>query len=312
MSARLRTAWRRLIGHAPRKLGALLLAAVTWLFVATDSDTIAQRSLLVPIVIEGVSAEAVVVGLPQLAEVTVSGPAARVDRLRPESFEAVLNLAGVGGDFQAQVVVAPPQGITLERVVPSEVIGIVEAVVRSRVPVIASVMGDLGDDRRERIRVTPDSAEVSGRAALVARAVAIAVPLPLVELERSQAISGAGFAIDAAGRPLTDVNIDVQSFNLSWQIDEIWLTKRVPVVVEALDQSNWDALENLPSSVLVAGLASRVIALVTLVADVELPTSERAAGRYNLVLRPRLPDGVVAAEPLTASARYTPPRALLE
>jgi YbbR domain-containing protein len=304
--------WHRLIGHAPRKLGALLLACLVWIVVTTDNETIAQRSLLVPIVIDGVSADVVVVGLPQLAEVTVSGPAARIDRLRPESFEAVLDLTGVSGNFQAQVVVAPPQGMVLERVVPSEVIGMVEAVVRARLPVIASVMGDLGPDRRELIDVNPATAEVSGRAALVARAVAIAVPVPSSELERIDSLRTTGFAIDAAGRPLADVGVDVGEFEVRWQIDTVWLSRRLPLTLEMLASDRWDALEGLPESILLVGLASRVNELEEVVADVELPTGERPAGRYTVLLRPRLPEGVVVAEPLSASARYTPPPALLE
>ena len=313
MSAQIASILRSLVNNAPRKLGALLLALLVWIVVATDNETIAQRSLLVPIVVDGISAEAVVVGLPQFAEVTISGPAARVDRLRPESFEAVLDLAGVAGDFQVQVVVAPPQGISLERVVPSEVIGIVEAVVRTRVPVIASLMGDLGEDRRGRLTVSPASAEVSGRAALVERAAAIAVPVPVASLEGSANLDAAGFVIDANGRPLPDVTIDVITFNLSWDLETVWLTRRLPLTVAALASDRWDALEGVPESVLVVGLASRVADLEVLVADVELPTGERPEGRYTVALRPRLPEAVVVAEPVTISARYTPaPPQLLE
>jgi YbbR domain-containing protein len=304
--------WRRLIGHAPHKLGALLLACLVWFVVTSDNETISQRSLLVPIVVEGVSAEAVVVGLPQFADVTVSGPTARIDRLRPESFEAVLDLTGVGGNFQAQVVVAPPQGMVLERVVPNEVIGMVEAVVRARLPVIASVMGDLGVDLRERVEVTPATAEVSGRAALVARAVAIAVPVPSAELERGEGLRTTGFAIDVAGRPLTDVGVDVGEFDVRWSIDTVWLSRRLPLTLEGFDDAQWDLLEGAPENVLLVGVASRVSELDGVVADVELPTGERSAGRYTVLLRARLPEGVVLAETLSASARYTPPPALLE
>jgi YbbR domain-containing protein len=304
---------RGLINNAPRKLGALLLAVLVWIVVTTDNETIAQRSLLVPIAVDGVSAEAVVVGLPQFAEVAISGPAARVDRLRPENIEAILDLTGVAGDFQVQVVVAPPQGISLERVVPNEVIGIVEAVVRTRVPVIASVMGELGPDLRGRLSVSPESAEVSGRAALVARAAAIAVPIPVSELERGNGLNAAGFVVDANGRPLPDVSIDVGAFSLSWDLEPVWLTKRLPLSLAPLASDRWDDLGGAPESVLVVGLASRVAELEVLVADVELPTGERDEGRYTLVLRPRLPEAVVIAEPVTLSARYTPPpRQLVE
>lgn len=298
---------RLFVQNAPRKLGALAVAIVVWLFVATEATTIAQRSLLVPIVVEGVSAEQVVVGLPQFAEVTVSAPTTRIDRLRPESFEAVIDLAGVSGDFQVQVSVSPPQGIALQRVVPSEVIGIVEQVARAEVPVVASVLGEVGGDLRVRATVTPPQAEVRGRAAVVARAVAVVVPLPVGDALGATAMSGVGFAVDDTGRPLPEVSIEPQSFVLGWDLEPAYAERTVPLQVAALPEGPWSDPSGSPSEITVLGPRSAVAALDAVVADVDLPTGAVESGRYTLALRPRLPADVVAVETPTIELAYTAP-----
>jgi YbbR domain-containing protein len=298
---------RLLIQNAARKLGALAVAVIVWLFVATDTATIAQRSLLVPIMVEGISAEQVVVGLPQFAEVTVSAPTTRIDRLRPESFEAVIDVTGLSGDFQVQVVVAPPQGIVLERVVPSEVIGIVEPVARALVPVVASVLGELGADLQARVTVTPAEAEVRGRAAVVARAVAVVVPLPAADALAATALTATGFAVDAAGRPLPEVAIAPASFGLGWDLEAAWVERALPLEVQFASDGPWSAPDGAPSTIAIVGLPSAVAALERVVADVDLPTGPVASGRYTRPLRPRLPAGVVATEFPTVSLSYTAP-----
>jgi hypothetical protein len=129
----------RLLQNAPRKLGALAVALVVWLFVASDTTTTAQRSLLVPIVVEGVSAEQVVVGLPAVR---------RGDRVRPHHPDRPAPAGGLRGRARPVGGVRRlpgrgvgrrrPQGIVLERVVPGEVIGIVENVATAEVPVVAT------------------------------------------------------------------------------------------------------------------------------------------------------------------------------
>ncbi len=295
----------RLVHHAPRKLAALAVALVVWLFVASDTTTTAERSVLVPIVVEGVSAEKVVVGLPEFAEVTVSGPATRIDRLRPESFEAVLDLSGLSGDFQVDVVVAPPQGIALERVTPGEVIGIVESVASASVPVVATVLGDMGPDRRARITVTPAVADVRGRAAIVDRVVAVVAALPVGDALSANARTVAGYAVDADGRPLAEVTVAPTTVSVAWAIEPVWVERRVPLTVAEVAADGWSQPIDPPTAIALLGPPSVVDALTSVVADVDLPTEEVATGRYTRPLRPRLAAGVVATETPSATLTYT-------
>lgn len=298
--------WYRLVRHWPRKLAALVAALFVWLTVATDATTTAQRSLLVPLVVEGLDADRLAVGLPELVEVTVSGAPSRIDRLRPESFDAVLDLSGVVGTFQVEVAVAPPQGIALERVAPSEVFGELETVVTAEVPVRATVAGGLGPDERLAATPTPATARVRGRSTLVAQVIAVVAPVAAEDARTAATATVAPYAVDAAGRPVLEVVVVPPQVSLDLAIERVRVERRVPLVVLAPAAPGWSGLSDAPADVLVTGTASQLADLDEVEALVQLPTEAPAGGRYTRPLTLALPAGVFALEDPTASVLYTP------
>lgn len=297
---------RLLFDNAPRKLGALALAVAVWFFATSNDDTVAQRSLLVPIVVDGVRDNSVVVGVPAAVEVTLSGPLARIDRLRPESIEALLDLSGLSGDFSVQVIVAPPQGLSLERVVPNEVIGLVEAVELRTVPVLLHPIGFDSSEQQLRSSVRPEVATVRGRAAVVAQVSAVVVPITAAELAAASSDLRPGFAVDRNGLPIPEVNVAENRFELLWSIEPLWSLARVATLPPARDQGAWQLLDELPTSLGVAGPRGRLEGLAPVVLDVQWPTGTLQPGEYTLMVQARLPDGVVATESLELRARYAP------
>ncbi|MFN2321535.1 MAG: YbbR-like domain-containing protein [Trueperaceae bacterium] len=296
----------RLIDHWPRKVGAVAAALFVWLIVATDATTTAQRSLLVPLVVEGVDADRLAVGLPELVEVTVSGTSNRIDRLRPESFDAVLDLADVVGAFQVEVSIAPPQGIVLERVAPSEVIGELETVAISEVPVRVTVAGALGPDERLAATATPETAQVRGRASIVERVVAVVVPVAAEDARTALATTVAPYAVDAAGRPVLDVTVAPDQVAVTIAVEPVRVERRVPLAVVAPTAAGWSDLQDAPTDVLVTGPATTLDALAVVEAVVQFPTEIPAGGRYTRPLTLALPEGVFALEAPTVSVAYAP------
>lgn len=300
------TWWARLRHNWPSKLGALLVALFVWTIVATDETTTAQRSLLVPLVVEGLEADRVAVGLPEFVEITVSGTSSRVDRLRPESFDAVLDLTSAVGAFQVEVSVAPPQGIQLERVVPSEVIGELEPVTSVEVPVRVSVAGALGPDERLVAEATPASARVRGRAAVVAEVTAVVAPVAAELVRTDASVDVVPFAVDAGGRPVLDVTIAPERVEVAMSVDVVRVERRLPLRVAPVAAAGWDQVQDEPADVRVTGSASALAALDAIDATVDLPTDPPAPGRYTRPLDLALPDGVFALEAPTASVLYAP------
>lgn len=297
---------RRLLHHWPRKLGALVAAVVVWLLVTNDPSVTAQRSLLVPLVVEGLAADRVAVGLPEFVEVTVTGESGRVDRLRPESFDAVLDLRDAVGAFQVLVLVAPPQGIALQRVVPSEVIGTIEAVTTVVVQVRVSVAGALDADERLVASADPTQAEVRGRAALVAQVAAVVAPVAVEDARTAGALTVPPYAVDGDGRPVPEVTVAPAEVRVDLAVEAVRVERRVPLAVRAPAATGWGDLRTVPEDVLVTGPASVLDALAEIDAAVDLPTETPAGGRYTRPLTLALPAGVFALEAPTVSALFVP------
>ncbi|MEM6430885.1 MAG: CdaR family protein [Deinococcota bacterium] len=129
-----------LLSHWPQKLTAFVIAIFLWLFVTTEQITTSQRSFLVPLTIIGLTNNQLATGVPDLVEVSVAGESNRIDALRAENIEAILDLSNVASDFARPVRVSPPQGITLLRRDPSEVIGTVETRARRIIAVTPSFL----------------------------------------------------------------------------------------------------------------------------------------------------------------------------
>ena len=67
-------------------------------------------------------------------------------RLRPENFEAVLDLTGISGEFSRELVIIAPQGITVDEVSPAEASGTVETITSKVVPVEVALLGPHAQD----------------------------------------------------------------------------------------------------------------------------------------------------------------------
>lgn len=298
-----RSVLARLVRHWPRKIAAGLLAFVMWTFVTTTETTTAQRSMLVPITVDGRSADQVVVGLPQFAEVTVSGPSNRVDRLRPESIEATIDLTGLTGNFQATVAVTPPQGVVLERVNPAEVLGILERVTSKQVPVQVVYLGTTPADVRVVSWAEPDVVTVRGRAARLER---VAQVLVAVDPAGGEEVV-APYAADAAGRPVDEVAVEPQSVLVETVTEGVLVRREVPLELA------FDARERLvevrldQERAVVAGPPTVVAGLGVVVARVELPADGLPEGRYTRAVTLELPQGVVPADGVTATVEFEAP-----
>ena len=301
-----RELWQRATFQWPLKLAALGLAFVMWAFVTTTDTTIAQRSLLVPITVEGIAPDLVPIGIPELAEVTVSGPGQRLDRLRPEGIEAVLDLTGLTGDFAAPVSVSPPQGVVLQRVNPAEVLGILERVATREVPVTVVHLGTPPADVRLSSSPEPDVVTARGRKARLDR-----VAQALVAVEADQGvIEAAPFAVDAAGRPVDEVSISPVSLMVTTSAESLLVQREVPLRLLPLVVADVSGVEPSHRSVQVVGPPSLMAGLDELVGAIALPTERPEPGRYTLAVNVATPSEVTLLEEVTVSVRYDEPSAV--
>lgn len=291
--------------HAwPQKLGALALASMIWMFVNVNDTSITQRSLFVPIEVEGLGAESVATGLPDYVEVTVSGASTQVDRLRPDNFEALLDLTGQIGQFEAPITVLSPQGIELRRVSPGDVIGTVEPVTVKSIPVDAVIIGAVAPDLKVTTTLEPAEVTVRARAstlARVARALAPVRPSPGERLTTP-------YPVDAGGLPVTGVTIEPSEVEVIVSEEPVMVSRRLPVELETPAVSGFSVTARMEEAeVEVIGPISALEGLEHVPATVSLPTDELEAGGYTLPVTLELPEGVYVVGSSAATVRLSRP-----
>jgi YbbR domain-containing protein len=293
------------LSHAwPQKLGAVVLATLVWLFVNVNDTSITQRSLFVPITVEGLAPDSVVTGLPDFVEVTVSGASGPIDRLRPENFEAILDLSGQSGSFEVPIRVLSPQGVELRRVNPGDVIGTVEAVTEKRVPLEAVVVGAGDPNTKVWAMAEPSEVTVRARASTLAQVTRAVAPVRPSAGERPTT----PYAVDAAGQPVAGVSIEPSTVRVTVSEELVLVTRRLPIELETPALSGFSVTARLEEEeVSLLGPRSTLEGIERVPGTVSLPTEAPEAGGYTLPVTLELPEGVYVVGTPTATVRLSRP-----
>ena len=314
----------------PQKLAALGLAVLFWVFVSTDQTVTTQRSLLVPLTTLGLNANQIPVGVPDTVEVTVSGPGPRVDALRGENLDAVLDLRGTENEFERNVNVFPPQGLSLVRVNPSEVIGFVETQGSKRVPVRVVYLGAgatggaaastatgagtaPGTDTLVTPVATPGEVTVQGRTDTLQE---VTAALALVNgnadgesagesAANGGSVSAAPYAVDASGRPVAGVTLEPATVAVTLRREPVLHLRTLPLTLSLPDVSPLVVESSALSAaeVELAGPVEVLNELTEVTATVEPATLPDAPGGYTLPLTLSLPEGVTVLNAPTMTLR---------
>ncbi|MDR9391076.1 MAG: CdaR family protein [Trueperaceae bacterium] len=302
-----RRAWRRARRDAPAKVAAVVAALGLWWVATNDPGTTVQRSLLVPLRVDGAAADEVAVGVPDRVEVVVSGPSERMDRLDADDVDASLDLTGVDGAFAADVEARVPQALRVVRVVPAEVIGRLEAVRRATFDVGVVLPAASGDaDAAWRVAsLAPATVIVEARDPVLAdvdavvavlrdgdaarRAVDAPAPVPLV-------------ALDADARPVVGARLSPTDARLRVRADVPWRSVRREVRVLPLPEGV-RLVELATAEATVVAPLPTLADLPDLPAAVPEATAAWPPGTYDVTLVPDAPDDVAVATPLRATVR---------
>lgn len=291
LQSALQNGLNHLLHNGYLKLGALLVALVFWIFVRNDSTLVTQRTFRAPLNIEGLTAGQLALGVPERVEVRLSGPSSRIRAMNPEGIDAVLNLRGVSSDFEEDVRVFPPQGISLVGVTPREIVGSVEVSTSQRVPVQAILLGAEPEGAVIEASAQPAEVTVSGAESRVAQVTQVLVPFD-PESGRDRA---AAYAVDANGEPVPGVSVTPRLLRLQAQRSDVLYTKTVPVTLApiALPGLEVQSAQLTQTEITVAGPQSLLPNLSEVRAT--LPeTPQLTAGQYTLGVTLDLPEGVVA------------------
>jgi YbbR domain-containing protein len=293
-----------IVHNWPHKLGALLLALLVWWFVAVNDSPQTQASLYVPISVEGLSEDSVVTGLPDVVEVAIRGPSSLIDRLRPDNVEAVLDLAGRTGSFEAPINVLVPRGAELLRVAPKDVIGSLERVSMRTIGVEASVFGETTADRQLTLTTEPAEVTVRGLGSTLEQVSRVLAPV------RAEAGSSAVqvFAADAAGQPLAGVTMEPATVTVHATAAPVLGQVTLPVVLIPPQVPGFTVTARVDQPELtVIGPPTLLETLEAVTATVDITDAALQAGTHTLPVTPDLPEGAYIMGTPTATVRLMQP-----
>lgn len=288
---------KRITNNWLPKLISLLLAILAWYVVSLSDTSVSQRSLRVPVAIEGLSEAQTQSGAPETVDVVVSGRSSSVNALRPENFRASLDLSNFSGDYQQRIVVVPPQDISLVSVSPETAIGTVETISSKNVPVVVSLAGQ----RDPNLLLTSVSSEqgvrATGRESVLAQVTSATAVVSPEAGESGTTL----FASDANGQPVPGITLEPNTTTVTVTTTAILHSKTVAleVAVPNAEAFKVEGFVLSQTTLQVAGARELIATLENITGVVELP-EDLGAGEYFLNVRPQLPEGVRPLETVTA------------
>lgn len=203
---------RRTLHNLPQKLAAFGVAVALWLGATADRREIVERSFTTQLQIvddtpTSPGSERRSVTVPnRTVRVTLSGPNAALRSLDPASIDSTINVTNAGeGDFQASIRVRPPDDLRVVRFSPTVASGFIDTTITRTLPVRLSVTTP-PERALPTYTVTPNAVQVTGAQRIV-ESVANVYTVPL-GLSRGTTIEARLVALDAGGRPVTNVRLN--------------------------------------------------------------------------------------------------------
>lgn len=194
------------------KILSLVLALFLWLVVhltqhVGDDANKADISMELPLTVQNLSPDLLVLEAPTEVFVTISGDKKNMDEVKPSFFRAYVDVQGKeGGAYRGLPVrVASPPDYTVAAVSPPAVSVVLDVEQKKTVPVTWEVEGG---KTTPRIEVKPHSVEVSGSKLQVDRVVAAEVEIPESSTASNLLQNLTPVPIDALGRPVPGLQVN--------------------------------------------------------------------------------------------------------
>lgn len=219
---------------------SLVLALALWTFVSFTQNPTVDRSVEVPISLSDLPNGLVVVdqtGVPdqilQVLDVQISGPRATLDTLAPGEVQATLDLRELGaGTHDIPIDVRVPSGVRVRAQQPSSLSVRLEPSATATFPITQTVLNQPPFSTLETnaVEVAAAQATVSGPQALVARVIAVRLPIDVQGRLQSYSATLPLEAVDANGALVPDITLSPSSTNVAVRIEPRVNVQQVSIV----------------------------------------------------------------------------------
>lgn len=298
-----RGAWRTVRQDGLAKIGAIVAALLIWFVASSDPGVTVQRSLLVPLEVTGVDPDEVAVGVPTRVEVVITGPADRMERLGAGDVDALLDVGEVDGEFARPVEARVPQALRVERVVPAEVIGRLEAV-RAATFDVVPYLGPVAAGRvAATVDVAPAVATVEARGPVLAEVASVVAHAAPGQDGVAVAVL---VAVDADGRPVAETRVVPAVADVTVRTAPAPGRAVRPVALASPSAPNVTVASLQPTEVVLVGPDERLAQVGAVGAEVPDATASLPPGRYDLPVRLTLPSGVASESLVEATVVVGP------
>ena len=228
---------------------------------------------------------------------SVLGESNSVNRLRPENFDAFLDVSSIDGDYEERITVTPPQNINLLAVSPESAIGTIEGIRTITLPVEVALYGTMPDDAVVSVVAEPAEVVVRGRQSTLERLTKAIALFGIQEETNTLRL----YAVDDEGRPVSEVALEPSTVTTKLTAESVLHTKEVGLSLSLPEVAglNIEGINLNQSTLTVAGSEQSLTLLEDVTAELVL-VNINGAGEYSLEAKPQLPEGVLALETITA------------
>ena len=281
-----------------KKLIALIVAFLMWVYVMADQDPAINDSYVVPLTISNAPYEFIPLCDDKTVKIETRAPRSYFVKYDANAFRVFANLEGLEeGEHVITPQVVMPQGFELIEIMPSTVTVKLDPLIEQQMPIEVTTSGTLSSDSAIRgIEKSMDAVTVVGPKTFVEQVAKVVGTVNLSNNTSSFETQIPMHAVDDKSNAITRVRVVPSVVTVSVDVESGIKRKIVPVVPELTVADGWELTKITvePAQIEISGSESVVNSVVTLkTTPVSVQTGQRIfKSNLNLIV----PEGITVKE----------------
>lgn len=278
-----------------KKLIALLVAFLMWVFVMAEQDPAIEGSYVVPLTISNATYDLIPVCDDKTIRISARAPRSNFVKYDANAFRVYANLEGLGeGEHQITPQVVMPQGFELIETYPAIIEVKLDSSIERQMPIELITVGAVATDSAIKdIRKSMDFVTVVGPKSYVERVTRVYSMINFSGNTSSFEMQIPMRAVDAKENPVSNVRVVPSVITVSVDIESGLKKKIVPVVSELTAPDGWELTKVIvePAQIEITGAASVINSIITI--KTEPFTVQTGQRTFKGDLKLDVPEGVM-------------------
>lgn len=288
-----------------KKIIALVVAFLMWVFVMAEQDPAIDGSYVVPLTISNATYDLIPVCDDKTIRINARAPRSNFVKYDANAFRVYANLEGLGeGDHQITPQVIMPQGFELIETYPATIKVKLDSSIEKQIPIELITVGAIAPDSAIKdIRKSMDFVTVVGPKSYVERVTRVYSMINFSGNTSSFEMQIPMRAVDEKENPVSNVRVVPSVITVSVDIESGLKKKIVPVVSELTAPDDWELTKVIvePAQVEITGAESVINSIITI--KTEPFTVQTGQRTFKGDLRLDVPEGVtVKSDEVTITA----------